>query len=155
MLLLQCSYSTTSLAAPFFLDLVDLLCCRYCASHCRRWPSKTYSSTTLRLDKWGYPPHFVARMVIPGWGFVTDVTSDLRWEHTNGERRESGAVFLPAWPGPGKGGCVHVRYTQGGVLEQGENKGTYKGVLNHSIHSKMQVRQHMNPEQGDCRACRA
>ena len=36
MLLLQCSYSTTSLVAPFFPDWVDLLCCRYCVSHCQR-----------------------------------------------------------------------------------------------------------------------
>jgi len=114
MLLLQCSYSTASLAAPFFLDLVDLLCCRYCASHCQRRPSKTYPSAALRLDKWEYPPHFAARMVIPGWGFVTDVTSDLRWEHTN---EREGKAGLYSWLGRGQArGVVYMYATREAVF---------------------------------------
>ena len=53
------------------------------------------------------------------------VTSDLRRTHANG-KWESGAIFLPASPGPGEEGYVHGCYAQGGALGRKDNKGTYE-----------------------------
>ena len=63
-----------------------------------------------------------------------------------GKKGMWGYILFLAWLGPGEVGEVHVCYTRGGVLGQKKNKGTYKGVLNHSIHSNMPVQQHMDPK---------